>query len=194
MKSVALLVQYDGTYYSGWQKQKNATTVQEILEKALFKITNHLVKTFAAGRTDAGVHAKEMIAHFETINNLELDKLSFQLNSFLPNDIAVGNFFKVKNDAHARFSAISRSYDYKISYKKNPLKHNRVYQLNNKLDLDQLNKATKILFNHSDFKSFSKSKSDVKTFNCNIMHAKWKLDGDILIGIFPLLVEIFAPN
>ena len=168
-------ITYDGSNYHGWQKQPNSNTIQQTIEDCMSTILKQKIDIVGAGRTDAGVHAKEMIAHFETINNLELDKLSYQLNSFLPNDIAVGNFFKVKNDAHARFSAISRSYDYKISYKKNPLKHNRVYQLNNKLDLDQLNKATKILFNHSDFKSFSKSKSDVKTFNCNIMHAKWKI-------------------
>ena len=185
-------ITYDGSNYHGWQKQPNSNTIQQTIEDCMSTILKQKIDIVGAGRTDAGVHAKEMIAHFETINNLELDKLSYQLNSFLPNDIAVGNFFKVKNEAHARFSAISRSYEYKISYKKNPLKYNRVYHLNNKLDIDQLNKATKILFNHSDFKSFSKSKSDVKTFNCNIMDAKWKLDGDILI--FSIKADRFLRN
>ena len=117
-------ITYDGSNYHGWQKQPNSNTIQQTLEDCMSTILKQKIDIVGAGRTDAGVHAKEMIAHFETINNLELDKFSYQLNSFLPIDIAVDNFFKVKNDAHARFSAISRAYDYIISYKKNPLQHN----------------------------------------------------------------------
>lgn len=174
-------ISYDGTNYHGWQKQPNSNTIQETIENCLSTIAKQKIDIVGAGRTDSGVHAREMIAHFDFNDNVDLIKLSHQLNSFLPNDIAIDNIFKVKKDSHARFSAISRSYDYIISCKKNPLLINRVYQLNTKLDIDQLNYASSFLFEHNNFKSFSKSRSDVKTYDCKIIDAKWKQDGDLLI-------------
>ncbi len=174
-------ISYDGTNYHGWQKQPNSNTIQETIENCLSTIAKQKIDIVGAGRTDSGVHAREMIAHFDFNDNIDLIKLSHQLNSFLPNDIAIDNIFTVKKDSHARFSAISRSYDYIISCKKNPLLINRVYQLNTKLDIDQLNYASSFLFEHNNFKSFSKSRSDVKTYDCKIIDAKWKQDGDLLI-------------
>ena len=185
-------ISYDGTNYHGWQKQPNSKTVQETIEKCFSTIVKQKIDIVGAGRTDAGVHAREMIAHFDYSCDFNPTKLSYQLNSFLPNDIAISNIFEVNKDAHARFSAISRSYDYIISFKKNPLLFNRVYHLNKKLDIDQLNDASNILFSHDDFSSFSKSKTDVKTFNCKIHHAKWKLDGDLLI--FSIKANRFLRN
>ena len=185
-------ISYDGTNYHGWQKQPNSKTIQETIETCFSTILKQKIDIVGAGRTDAGVHARKMIAHFDYGFDLNSTKLSYKLNSFLPSDIAISNIFEVNQDAHARFSAISRSYEYIISFKKNPLLFNRVYHLSKKLDIDQLNNASNMLFNHNDFRSFSKSKTDVKTFNCKILNAKWKLDGDLLV--FSIKANRFLRN
>ena len=116
MKRVALLVQYDGTHYSGWQKQKNATTVQEILDRALLKITNHTVKTFAAGRTDAGVHASGQVVHFDVDCVIPGNRYSDVLNNLLPSTIRVLESVEVKDNWHACYSAMYRHYRYCLLY------------------------------------------------------------------------------
>ena len=120
MKRVALLVQYDGSNYSGWQRQKNATTVQEILEKALSKITHHKVKTFAAGRTDAGVHASGQVVHFDIDCVIPGDSYSSVLNSYLPSTIRILESVEVKDSWHACYSAMYRHYRYVINNSKFP--------------------------------------------------------------------------
>ena len=120
MKRVALLVQYDGTNYSGWQRQKNATTIQEILERALFKISNHNVKTFAAGRTDAGVHASGQVVHFDIDCVVPGKSYSDVLNSLLPSTIRILESVEVKDNWHACYSAIYRHYRYVINNSKLP--------------------------------------------------------------------------
>ena len=120
MKRVALLVQYDGSHYSGWQKQKNASTVQEILERALFKITNHIVKTFAAGRTDAGVHASGQVVHFDVDCVIPGNSYSDVLNSILPSTIRILESVEVQDSWHACYSAMYRHYRYVINNSKFP--------------------------------------------------------------------------
>ena len=120
MKRVALLVQYDGSKYSGWQKQKNATTVQEILERALFKITNHIVKTIASGRTDAGVHASGQVVHFDSDYIIPGNRYSNLLNSLLPSTIRILESVEVEDNWHACYSAMYRHYRYVINNSKFP--------------------------------------------------------------------------
>ena len=186
-------ISYQGTNYHGWQSQPNACTVQEIIENCLSKITNNSIKLLAAGRTDSGVHANQMFAHFN-INEKINDKNSFihKTNSFLPSDIAVKNVLQVEDDSHARFDALSREYEYHISLNKNPFEIDKSYLYKNPLDLNKMNKCCDILFQYTDFKSFSKSKTDVKTYDCQIFKAKWLLNGDSLI--FKIKADRFLRN
>ena len=186
-------ISYLGTNYHGWQSQPNASTVQEIIENCLSKITNNSIKLLAAGRTDSGVHANQMFAHFD-INEKINDKNSFihKTNSFLPSDIAVKNLLQVEDDSHARFDALSREYEYHISLKKTPFEIDKSYLYKKTLDLNKMNKCCDILLQYTDFKSFSKSKTDVKTYDCQIFKAKWVLNGDSLI--FKIKADRFLRN
>ena len=186
-------ISYQGTNYHGWQSQPNASTVQEIIENCLSKITNNSIKLLAAGRTDSGVHANQMFAHFD-INEKINDKNSFihKTNSFLPSDIAVKNLLQVEDDSHARFDALSREYEYHISLKKTPFEIDKSYLYKKTLDLNKMNKCCDILLQYTDFKSFSKSKTDVKTYDCQIFKAKWVLNGDSLI--FKIKADRFLRN
>lgn len=175
-----LELSYNGKAYHGWQNQPNAVTVQEVLEKALTTLLRKPISIVGAGRTDAGVHAFQMFAHFDYQNKINRREIVYKLNSFLPNDIAIHDIFEAKTDAHARFDAVSRSYLYRISLQKDPFNNERSYFVNNELDIDKMNEATRILLDYSDFESFSKVKTDVKTFNCNIMKAEWIKQGNEL--------------
>jgi tRNA pseudouridine38-40 synthase len=171
---------YNGKNYHGWQNQPNAISVQEVLEKAMSTLLQEQVSVVGAGRTDAGVHASQMFAHFDNEVEFDENNLMYKLNSFLPNDIAIQNIFKVNPEAHARFDAVSRSYLYRISTSKNVFSSELSYLLNSELDINKMNAACKILFEYKDFQCFSKSKTDVKTYNCTIMEAHWKLENDEL--------------
>ena len=174
---------YNGKAYHGWQNQPNAITVQQVLEEALSVLLNTKIDVVGAGRTDSGVHASQMFAHFDVENELDISSLNYKLNSFLPNDIAVHDIYKVKEEVHARFDATSRTYHYKISTKKNVFNYDYAYQLKLPLNVEKMDEACKILFHYKDFQCFSKSNTDVKTYNCNIMEAKWIKDHNELIFI-----------
>jgi tRNA pseudouridine38-40 synthase len=167
---------YKGTNYHGWQIQPNALTVQETLEKALSTILKEEVETIGAGRTDTGVHAKLFYSHFESLKEeLEKDKkILFQLNGILPTDIAIHKIFAVPDDAHARFDAISRTYEYHIHRRKDPFLNDFSYFLYGNLDIEKMNKAAELLYDYTDFTSFSKLHTDVQTHNCRIIEAIWK--------------------
>ena len=164
---------YDGTNYHGWQNQPNAISVQSSIEKALSLLTKIDTQIFGAGRTDSGVHAIKMCAHFDSNLTVDLSKLIYDLNSFLPKDISINDIYEVNDDSHARFDAISRVYNYKISLNKDVFNINRSYFINNVIDVDLMNQACAILKSHTNFKCFSKSKTDVKTYNCKIVNAQW---------------------
>ncbi len=184
---------YNGTNYHGWQIQPNAISVQEVLENALSKILRENISVMGAGRTDTGVHASFFILHFDASNS-EIDsvKLVYNLNSFLPPDIAVQKLWKVNNEAHARFSAFSRTYKYFISTNKNPFKVETSYRYLKELDLNKMNKAAQILFDYKDFTSFSRLHTDVKTNNCKIYLAKWEQENNQLI--FTIKADRFLRN
>ncbi len=162
---------YNGKAYHGWQNQPNAISVQEVLENALTVLLNGPTAIVGAGRTDAGVHAKQIFAHFDAKDEVDCNQLIYKLNSFLPKDIAIQDVFAVQKDAHARFDAISRSYLYRISLKKNAFNTEQAYFVKQKLDVCKMNEAAQILLNYKDFQCFSKVHTDVKTYNCDIKHA-----------------------
>ena len=167
---------YKGTNYHGWQIQPDAISVQEEINKAISTILQQEIKLVGAGRTDTGVHATQMIAHFDTSSILS-DQYVYKFNSVLPNDIIINSIEKVSENVHARFDAISRSYEYRILLKKNAFLLDTTWQLHQKkIDIDKMNTAAKLLYEYQDFESFSKVKTDVKSFNCKIMKAKWTLE------------------
>ena len=166
---------YNGKAYHGWQIQPNAISVQEVLEKGLSTLLKEPIATMGAGRTDAGVHATQLFAHFDTEALFDIKTLIYKLNSFLPEDIAIKSIFKVKANSHARFHATSRQYLYRIALEKNPFNKEQAFLLKPKLNIDKLKAATKILLDYKDFQCFSKSNTDVKTNHCNIMKAEWSL-------------------
>lgn len=184
---------YNGTRYHGWQIQPNANTVQEELNKAISLLLREEVNVVGAGRTDTGVHASFFIAHFELKKALkDTTRFCFKLNSFLPNDIRIDKIYQVKNDMHARFSAVSRTYHYYISNKKEPFNNEFTSIIPFQLHIEKMNEASKVLFDYSDFTSFSKLHTDVKTNDCKIMEAEWRLeDGRI---VFEIKADRFLRN
>jgi len=186
-------ISYLGTNYHGWQSQPNAITIQEITENCFSKILNNPVKLVAAGRTDAGVHAKQMYAHFDSdIKINDIKSFEHKVNSFLPKDIVVRKLILVHNNAHARFDALYREYEYHISLKKNPFETDKAYFFKKSLDIKKMNKCCNIMLQYTNFKSFSKSKTDVKTYDCKIYEAKWMLNENSLI--FKIKADRFLRN
>lgn len=184
---------YDGTNYHGWQTQQNARSVQGELERALSIIVRESVEVVGAGRTDTGVHASYYIAHFDTDRQgLDDEVVRFKLNCLLPFDIAVQKIFLVSDDLHARFSATYREYKYYLSRTKDPFNHAYSEKENRKLDVTLMNEAARILFETSDFTSFSKLGSDVKTNICHVTKALWEEKGDQLI--FTIRADRFLRN
>ena len=185
---------YKGTLYHGWQYQPDSANIQETVDNALSTILKESINTTGAGRTDAGVHALLFCAHFESIaENLENEeKLLFRLNGFLPKDISVSRICKVLPDAHARFSAVSRTYKYYISQLKDPFMEDYSWYMHGSADIGIMNRACEVLVSHSDFTSFSKLHSDNKTSLCNIYEASWKKKGSILV--FTIRADRFLRN
>jgi len=166
---------YNGSNYHGWQIQANAHTVQEEINLALSTILRQPVETMGSGRTDTGVHARQQILHFETSEIHDKPDLLKRLNSILPKDIAVYSLREVKPSGHARFSALSRSYKYYISLRKNPFEERLSWHcFHCRLDIDRMNEAAAILKSYRDFQCFSKVKTEVDNFECEIKEAFWE--------------------
>ena len=183
---------YNGSTYHGWQNQPNAVSVQEVVERTLSTLLNVPTSITGAGRTDKGVHAMQMFAHFDYDLDIKKKKLIFKLNSFLPEDISVKNIIKVKDDAHARYDALSRTYIYRIITKKDVFNNKFAYHFQLPLDLPKMNEACKILMIYKDFQCFSKVNTDVKTYICNIEEAIWQLQGEELV--FTIKADRFLRN
>ena len=182
---------YNGTNYHGWQKQPNASTVQEELTKCISVLLKEEVELMGAGRTDTGVHAHQMFAHFDTLSTFNSNKIVTKLNSFLSNDILVYSIYKVKEDTHARFTATARTYKYFVSNKKDIFNPNLHLVLKD-LDLDKMNSACSYLMGEQDFTSFSKVNTDTFTNNCDITKAIWTKDGDAFV--FTISANRFLRN
>ena len=164
---------YNGKNYHGWQIQPDVISVQQKVNNALSIMLQSEISVVGAGRTDTGVHASQMFAHFDVDQEL-VENVVFKLNSILPEDLVVYNVFSVDQEMHARFNAISRSYAYKICLGRDPFLLDFAWQIHSqKFDLDLMNEAAKLLLEYQDFESFSKVKTDVYTFNCDITKAVW---------------------
>jgi tRNA pseudouridine38-40 synthase len=174
-------IMYDGTHYSGWQNQINAVGVQQIVEESLSKLLREKVAIVGSGRTDAGVHCKQQFFHLDTEKKVEPEELTIRLNSFLPKDIAIGAIRAVRPDAHARYDARERSYQYFITTKKNPLLTGHAFYFFRNVEVELMNQAAALLLGEHDFASFSKVKTDVNHFRCTIKKATWIRKGDLLI-------------
>ena len=164
---------YNGTAYHGWQIQKNATGVQHLLNRALSLKLGETIETIGSGRTDKGVHALQQYAHFDFDKHINEEHLVFQLNRVLPKDITAKNIFEVDPGSHTRFDAVSRSYIYKINQTKDPFLVDTSYYRRGYLDLELMNRSAKIFKTAEDFESFSKVKTDVNHFRCNISKSEW---------------------
>ena len=180
MSRYFLEVSYKGTQYSGFQSQKNANTIQAEVEKA-FKILQKVnVTMVGSSRTDAGVHALQNFFHFnyeETIH----PHFVYKINAILPDDISVKNIFNVNNNAHCRFDALNREYKYYIYRYKNPFLKETAFYFPYKLDIKKLNEAAEIIKSYSDFTSFSKRKTQVKSFICEIIESEWKIEDECMV-------------
>lgn len=173
-KRYFLYFSYKGTAYHGWQLQPNGISVQEVLTKSLSTILRTEIELVGAGRTDSGVHARLMVAHFDLNYELSIQtNLIVKLNSFLPKDIAVSKIVEVLPNAHARFDAISRKYEYHVVSQKSVFKNELAARINHSLNFSAMNEAANTLMGYSDFTSFSKLHTDVKTNNCNVTLAEW---------------------
>ena len=169
-----ITLSYDGTRYHGWQVQPNGPSVQEKLQWALSTILRQDIQVTGAGRTDAGVHARMMVAHFDVETMVyEQQDLTYKLNRLLPQDIAIQKMEPVSDEMHARFSATSRTYHYYIHTVKDPFLRAYSCELHYPLDFQLMNEAAAILMTYEDFGAFCKAHADVKTTLCHITTAQW---------------------
>ena len=184
---------YDGAAYHGWQVQPNAITVQQVLEEALAKLVRQPVPLVGAGRTDAGVNAACMVAHGDFPAELDTRQLVYKLNKILPPDIAVSDVRRVKDDAHARFDALSRRYNYRVVTAKSPFARKYACRVMPGIDFEAMNRAASVLYEYSDFTSFSKLHTDVKTNNCKVAFAQWRQVGECE-WVFEIEADRFLRN
>jgi len=185
---------YKGTNFHGWQRQPNGMSVQEAMEDAFSLIFSYPIALTGAGRTDAGVHAKNMAAHFDTTNEYseaELMNFTNRLNSYLPSDIAIHSIYPVSGDMHARFSAIRRTYEYHVTEQKDPFNQEFAIIVP-RLDYQAMNQAASILLEETDFASFCKVHTDVKTTICKVEKAIWEQKGDE--WVFTITADRFLRN
>lgn len=164
---------FDGKRYHGWQIQPNSMSVQEELQKALGLILRTHVDVVGAGRTDAGVHARTMVAHFDSDDAIESSQLAYRLNRVLPFDISANEIYPVDNSLHARFSARQRTYRYFVHTKRDPFCRNHSVELHYALDFAKMNETAIMLLGVKDFKAFCKSNHDAKTTVCDVRSAHW---------------------
>lgn len=175
---------YDGAPYVGWQRQPNGLSVQQVMEEAFAMKLREPIQLTAAGRTDAGVHATGMTAHFDTSAIQDCTTAARGLNSLLPPSIAINRIVPVRSDAHARYDATARRYEYHIATRKSPFTRGRVCPVYYPLDLNRMQDAAQMLLGRQDFRSFSKVHTDVTNFYCTISLAEWQeLDGEIVFTI-----------
>lgn len=190
-----LEIAFDGSAYHGWQRQPQSISVQQVIEKTLSTLLRQPLTITGAGRTDAGVHASQLYAHFDVElawSAKDCEELVHRLNRFLPPAIAIHNLLPVLDDAHARFDALARTYRYRICTRKSPFLVGSAYFVHQNLNLSAMEKASEYLLGKQDFKCFSRSNTDVKTYICNVSEAKWKKLEEELI--FEITADRFLRN
>lgn len=184
---------YNGTAYHGWQIQNNALSVQEVINKILSILCRQNIETLGCGRTDTGVHARQLFAHFDVSSETLInERLRLSMNSMLPHDITVKRFIAVASDAHARFDASSRSYEYHVHFNKDPFRYNRSWLLRERPDTGLMNEAAAILMEYHDFSCFCKSNTQTLTNLCVISRAEWVETSEGLI--FYISADRFLRN
>lgn len=184
---------YDGSNYHGWQIQPNGCSVQESLMNALATFLRQKIMVTGAGRTDTGVHATLMVAHFDFEEKLDLAMLKDRLNRLLPRDISVYKVRYAHPDAHARFNATARTYKYYVTTEKYPFDRQYRYRVFTSLDYERMNEAAKVLLEYTDFTSFSKVHTFVKTNNCRVTQAEWT-QVDEFTWVFTIRADRFLRN
>ncbi len=186
---------YNGTRYHGWQIQPNAITVQQEITTAISLLLRHDVEITGCGRTDTGVHAECFFAHMETAKELTSEnqqRLCNKLNAFLSDDIAIEKIFPVADDTHARFSAISRTYEYRITQQKQPFLQEFAHFFPLALDIEKMNRCARLLMEYRDFSCFSKSHTQTHTNDCSITEAQWQFKNNLLV--FKISADRFLRN
>lgn len=184
---------YDGAAYHGWQIQPNAPTVQQAMERALSLVMRSAVQVVGAGRTDTGVNASCMVAHVDLPDDIDTAQLAYKLNRILPPDIAVAAVRRVRDDAHARFHAVARRYCYYVTTRKSPFARRYACRVSGDMDFEAMNRAASLLLEYTDFTSFSKLHTDVKTNNCRVTHAAWRRIDDSHF-VFEIEADRFLRN
>jgi tRNA pseudouridine38-40 synthase len=192
MRNIALLIEYDGTAYSGWQVQKNGKSIQAVVEKILTRLLQEDIKVVGAGRTDAGVHACGQVANFRTRSEWEIEKIVYALQSTLPRDIAVHKGVVVPSDFHSRFDAIGRKYSYRIVTRKSPLSGHFAAYFHYDFSIDVMNEAAAFLIGVRSFKSFTKCADQQRYFMCEVTKAEWLTKARERFSSFDLCFEIEA--
>ena len=194
MNRYFIFLSYNGTRYCGWQNQPNGISIQQCIEEVLSKVLRREMAIIGAGRTDAGVHARMMVAHFDAPEPVDnRTALTAKLNKMLPNDIAIHRIVPVTSDAHARFDALSRTYIYMLTDVKNPFRFEYVYRTSlRSVSFEKMNEACAVLFEYTDFTSFSKLHTDVKTNLCRICEAGWSQSDDC--WVFTIKADRFLRN
>jgi tRNA pseudouridine38-40 synthase len=183
---------YNGSNFHGWQKQLNAITVQQELEEKLIILLKNPIETLGCGRTDKGVHAKQFFAHFDFDELIDAPNLVYKLNRITSKDIAIKNITLTNDPFNARFDAKWREYEYIITTKPNPFLNDYSWYNATPLDIDLMNQACQLLLTHSNFECFSKVHTQVNNFNCNLIEAYWKYDGELLV--FTIKANRFLRN
>ncbi len=173
-------ISYNGTNYAGWQSQQNATGIQAVVEDAVSKLLRAEIKIVGSGRTDTGVHCEQQFFHADIEKSFDVENLIQRLNSLLPKDISIHSIRKVKPDASARYNAIERTYQYRITRGKNPFLESLAWHYFKPADIKTMNKAASLLLGEHDFESFSKVKTDVNHFVCDVKKASWSEDDEKL--------------
>ena len=169
-----IFLSYKGTAYHGWQIQPNGISVQALLMDAFSTVLRTNIEIVGAGRTDTGVHAQLMVAHFDFEGSLAaFPNLISRLNNILARDISISKILAVQSDAHARFDAVSRKYEYHIIFKKDVFKYGLAARFNGNFDFKRMNEAAATILEYRDFTSFSKLHTDAKTNNCVVKQAQW---------------------
>lgn len=181
MKNYRLIIQYDGTNYSGWQIQKNSKSIQQKITEAIEVLLKDKVNLIGSGRTDSGVHAIGQTANFRTESELEIYRFKHSLNSILPSDIVVSAMDGVDPEFHARFDAKKRTYLYLLTQTRSPFYKNYSYFYPRKIDLDKLNLLCNLFLGEKDFTSFSKKNDEIENKNCKIFKAYWRRKGEVIL-------------
>lgn len=189
-----LRLAYDGTPFHGWQRQPNASSVQQTIEEAMSMMFRKNIEIVGAGRTDAGVHASEMFAHFDIDKEIDAPRFLTSINRMIGHSISIDKLIRVTPEAHARFDAIGRSYEYRITLRKDPFAYDYTHRMERLPDYEKMNQASGILIDTQDFTSFAKLHSDSKTNLCDVREAYWTFDEKKFVLKFHITADRFLRN